>query len=148
MMSVSRRQDLACSRITTRIGINRLKGFWGAFSKSSAGTELVSKPLRENLPCYLRPFRAARELPLMEQALLPMRLDFLPRFHARFGENGAALSAGSGHFLFWVALPDVGEQAFELVREAAEPWPILETALRWATLIPPESSYSFIPSRG
>lgn len=110
--------------------------------------KLVSKPLRDNLPWYLRPFRAARELPLMEQALLPMRLDFLPQFHARFGENGAALSAGNGHFLFWVALPDAGEQAFELVREAAEPWEILETALHWATLIPPENSSSFIPTHG
>ena len=70
--------DQAAERLLARVV--------GILSRHGA-PKLVSKPLRDNLPWYLRPFRAARELPLIEQALLPMRLDFLPQFHARFGEN-------------------------------------------------------------
>jgi hypothetical protein len=98
--------------------------------------QLISKPLRDDRPWYLRPFRAARELPLLQQALLPMRLDFLPQFHARFGESGAALRTGSRHFLLWVALPDAERQAAALVKKVAEPWPIFETTLRWPILLP------------
>jgi hypothetical protein len=98
--------------------------------------KLVGKQLRDNPPWYLFPFRAIRELPLLEQALLSMHLDSLPQFHTRFGEGGAALRTGSGHFLLWITLPDGGEQAFDIVREAAEPWPICGTALRWAILLP------------
>lgn len=97
---------------------------------------IVSKPLRDDPPWYLRPFRAGRELPLSEQALLPMRMDFLPQFDGRFGESGARLRTGSGHFLLWVTLPVAEPPVSEFVKELAEPWPIHETALRWAILLP------------
>lgn len=108
---------------------------------------LVSTPLRDNPPWYLRPFRAGRQLPMLEQALLPMHLDDLPEYHARFGERGAALRTGSGHFLLWVALPDAEKQILEFVKEVAKPWPIHETELRWVILLPTASSTVVNPRR-
>jgi hypothetical protein len=98
--------------------------------------KLESRPLRNNPPWYLRPFVAGRELPLPEQALWPMQWDSLPDFRVRFGNQGVALRTGSGHFLLWVTLPDAGPEAGGFVREAAGPWPVLETRLHWATLLP------------
>ena len=97
---------------------------------------LKSQPLRDHPPWYLRLFRAGRELELPEQALWPMRWDSLPDFHALFGENDAALRTGSGHFLLWVTLPGDAPEACSFVKEVAELWPILETGLNWATLLP------------
>jgi hypothetical protein len=96
----------------------------------------VSPRLRDNPPWYLRLFRAGRELPLQQQALFPMHWDSLPLFHARFGDGGAALWTGNGHFLLWVSLPDSGPDAAEFVAMAAQPWPVVETRLRWAALLP------------
>jgi hypothetical protein len=96
----------------------------------------ISKPLRDNPSWYLRLFRTGRELPLQQQALLPMQWDSLPSFHARFGEHGAALWTGNGHFLLWVSLPNVGPDASEFVKRIAGPWPVVETGLRWAILLP------------
>src|SRR5690606_12844321 len=42
---------------------------------------LVSAPLRDDPPWYLRPFRTGQELPLPQQALWPMQEDSLPWFH-------------------------------------------------------------------
>jgi hypothetical protein len=98
--------------------------------------KLESRPLRNNPPWYLRPFVTGRELPLPEQALWPMQWDSLPDFRVRFGEKGAALRTGSGHFLLWVTLPDAGPEAGGFVSEVAEPWAVLETKLRWTTLLP------------
>ncbi|MBO1110622.1 hypothetical protein [Bordetella petrii] len=97
---------------------------------------LVSAPLRDDPPWYLRPFRTGRELPLWEQALLPMKCDSLPLFQARFGENGAALRTSNGHFLLWVSLPGPGSAPSEFVRNVAPPWEALETRLRWRNLLP------------
>lgn len=102
--------------------------------------KLMSEPLRENPPWYLRPFRAGEELVLLEQALLPMQDDSLPMFHARFGDHGAALRTGSGHFLLWINLPDTGLNVSEFVRRTAEPWPVHETGLRWPALLPGQVS--------
>jgi hypothetical protein len=98
--------------------------------------KLESQPLRDNPPWYLRPFVAGRKLPLPQQALWPMQWDSLPDFHVRFGKKGAALRTGSGHFLLWVTLPDAGSEAGRFVSEVAGPWPVLETRLRWAMLLP------------
>ncbi|CAN5455974.1 hypothetical protein BH10PSE11_BH10PSE11_19990 [soil metagenome] len=96
----------------------------------------VSKPLRDNPPWYLRLFRTGRELPLQQQASLPMQWDSLPSFHAQFGGSGAALWTGNGHFLLWVSLPNDGPDASEFVKRIAGPWPVVETGLRWAALLP------------
>jgi hypothetical protein len=96
----------------------------------------LSEPLRDNPPWYLRPFRAAQKLPLQQQALLPMHWDSLPSFHAQFGNSGAALRTGSGHFLLWINLPNAGPDASEFVKSIAGPWPVVETELRWAILLP------------
>lgn len=96
----------------------------------------IGKPLRDNPPWYLRLFRPGRELPLQQQALLPMQWDSLPSFHARFGEGGAALWTGNGHFLLWVSLPNAGPDASAFVKRIAGPWPVAETGLRWAVLLP------------
>lgn len=104
-------------------------------SRFGAG-EYLSKPLRSNPPWYLRLFRADRELPLQQQASLPMQWDSLPSFHARFGEGGAALRTGNGHFLLWVSLPNVEPALSEFVKRIAGPWPVVETRLRWAVLLP------------
>lgn len=96
----------------------------------------IGKPLRDNPPWYLRLFRTGHELPLQQQALWPMHWDSLPAFHARFGESGAALRTGNGHFLLWVSLPEAGLGASEFVRDIAGPWPVVETKLRWAALLP------------
>jgi hypothetical protein len=77
-----------------------------------------------------------RELPLPEQALWPMQWDSLPDFRVRFGNEGIALRTGSGHFLLWVTLPDGGPEAGGFVRKVAGPWPVVETSLRWTTLLP------------
>lgn len=98
--------------------------------------KLSSAPLRDTPPWYLRPFRAERELTLQQQALLPMQWDSLPPFHALFGENGAALRTGDGHFLLWIDLPDGEPDAGEFVRSIAGPWPMIETRLRWQALLP------------
>jgi len=97
---------------------------------------LASKPLREDPPWYLRPFRGGQELPLAQQALWPMLSDSLPSFRARFGQGGAALQAGNGHFLFWVSLPETGPDASGFVRGVAGSWPVVETGLRWSVLLP------------
>lgn len=99
----------------------------------------ISKPLKDNPPWYLRLFRSGRELPLQQQALLPMRWDSLPSFQARYGEDGAALWTGNGHFLLWISLPKGGPDASEFVKRIAGPWPVIETRLRWADLLPVEA---------
>lgn len=101
----------------------------------------VSKPLRDQPPWYLRLFRTGQDLPLQQQALWPMQWDSLPPFYARFGDRGAALRTGNGHFLLWVSLPDGGPDAADFVKSVAErgpteSWPIVETRLRWAGLLP------------
>jgi len=98
--------------------------------------QLASKPLRYDPPWYLRLFREGQQLPLAQQALYPMLLDSLPSFRARFGQSGAALQTGNGHFLFWVSLPETGPDASGFVRSVAGPWPVVETGLRWSVLLP------------
>lgn len=98
--------------------------------------DLASEPLRSNPPWYLRLLRTSRQLPLQEQALLPMQWDSLPQFHARFGNRGAALRTGSGHFLLWIELPREEPDPVEFVKTVAEPWTIVQTTLRWETLLP------------
>ena len=98
--------------------------------------KLLSRPLRESPPWHLRPFRAERELALDQQALHPMQNDSLPAFHALFGDNGVSLRTGEGHFLLWIGLPDDTPGISEFVRDAAGPWPMLETQLRWQVLLP------------
>jgi hypothetical protein len=97
---------------------------------------LAGEPLTDDPPWYLRVFRAGRELPLQEQALLPMQCDSLPSFHARFGDSGAALQTGDGHFLLWVNLPEAGLDASGFVESVSGPWPVVETRLRWSALLP------------
>ena len=107
-------------------------------SLSSFGAvRYLSKPLKNNPPWYLRPFRSGRELQLQQQALLPMQWDSLPSFHAQFGEGGAALRTGNGHFLLWVNLPNAVPDALAFVKRIAGPWPVIETELRWTHLLPP-----------
>jgi hypothetical protein len=65
-----------------------------------------------------------------------MQWDSLPDFCVRFGNQGVALRTGSGHFLLWVTLPDAGPEAGGFVSEVAGPWAVLETKLRWTTLLP------------
>lgn len=112
--------------------IEQLSGF-GAL-------KLVSAPLRDDVPWYLRPFRTGRELPLLQQALFPMLCDSLPSFQAQFGGDGAALRTGDGHFLLWVNLPDAGPDPSEFVRRVAEAWEIVETGLDWRILLPSSTS--------
>ncbi|MCO5129599.1 MAG: hypothetical protein M9932_03420 [Xanthobacteraceae bacterium] len=97
---------------------------------------LLSKPLREKPPWYLRAFRAGRELSLQQQASWPMQWDSLPPFHARFGNGGAALRTGNGHFLLWVNLPESEPAPSEFVGTVAESWNVVETRLRWNALLP------------
>lgn len=96
----------------------------------------LSEPLRDSPPWYLRPFRSSVELPLQQQALLPMHWDSLPLFHIQFGSSGAALWTGSGHFLLWVRLPRGGGGGAEFVNRIAGSWPVVETELRWNCLLP------------
>lgn len=103
---------------------------------------LTSEPLTDDPPWYLRLFRASREVPLQLQALWPMQCDSLPSFHARFGEDGAALQTGDGHFLLWVTLPDDGLDAPRFVRTISDPWPVIETELRWRSLLPGSVQHS------
>lgn len=65
-----------------------------------------------------------------------MKDDSLPWFHARFGDGGAALRTGHGHFLLWISLPGSGPDVSEFVRTVSEPWRVLETRLRWDVLLP------------
>lgn len=105
-----------------------------ALAQFGAATPL-SKPLTATVPWYRRLFAAPRALPLVEQARLPMQWDFLPPFHARFGDS-AALRTGDGHVLLWVQLPPTGPDAAAFVRSVSAPWPLLETTLRWQALLP------------
>lgn len=114
---------------------NVLSRVIAALSRFGAA-RLVSTPLRDQPPWYLRPFRAGRELPLRQQALWPMQWDSLPPFHACFGKGGATLRTGNGHFLLWVNLPDGAPASSEFVTTVAEPWPVVETGLRWRALLP------------
>lgn len=97
---------------------------------------LMSQPLRDQPPWYLRLFRNSRALPLQQQASWPMQWDSLPPFQARFGNGGARLRTGNGHFLLWVDLPDGEPAPPEFVRTIAEPWTVVETSLRWRALLP------------
>jgi len=99
-------------------------------------SELVSAPLKEDLPWNLRPFRKDEELSLLQQAMLPMQDDALPGFHARFGRDGAALRTGNGHFLLWINLSESGPDPFRFVRSVAGRWEVVETRLRWSPLLP------------
>src|SRR5690606_14260622 len=97
--------------------IDRLSGF-GAF-------KLMSAPLKAEVAWYLRPFRTPKELPLQQQALLPMQYDDLPWFHAQFGTDGASLWTGGGHYLLWLSLPDTGPDPSEFVRSVARYWEVI-----------------------
>lgn len=99
---------------------------------------LVSIPIRDDPPWYVRPFRTSRELPLLEQAMLD---DSLPGFHALFGGKGAALRTGDGHFLLWVTLPDAGSDPVAFVGHVAGPYEIIETPLRWINLLPSSTPF-------
>jgi len=102
--------------------------------------KLVSTPLRDDPPWYLRPFRTGRELPLLEQALFPMQGDWLPSFHAQFGGDHTALRTGDGHFLLWITLPEAGPAPSEFVKSIAQCWDVLETELDWRILLPSSTS--------
>ncbi len=102
-------------------------------------SRLVRAPLRDDPPWYLRPFRTGRELPLLQQALLPMLDDSLPWFHTQFGTDGAALRTGGGHFLLWITLPSGCPDPSEFVQAVTQPWEVVETRLRWNTLLPDSS---------
>lgn len=101
---------------------------------------LVSTPLRDDLPWYLRPFRTGQELPLLEQALFPMLDDGLPSFHAQFGGDHAALRTGDGHFLLWITLPEAGPEPSAFARSVAQSREIVETGLDWRILLLRETS--------
>ena len=105
----------------------------------SGTSRLVSAPLRDDQPWYLRPFRTGRELPLFQQALSPMLEDSLPWFHAQFGRDGAALRTGGGHFLLWITLPIGGKSPPEFVQAVTQRWEVVETCLRWNILLPDPS---------
>lgn len=98
--------------------------------------KLLSLPLRDDPPWYLRLFRTGQELPLLEQALFPMKGDWLPSFHAQFGEDHAALRTGDGHFLLWITLPEAGPAPAEFVRNVAQSWKVFKTGLDWKILLP------------
>ena len=102
--------------------------------------KLVSTPLRDDPPWYLRLFRTGRELPLLEQALHPMQGDWLPSFHAQFGTDHTALRTGDGHFLLWITLPEAGLDPAGFVRKVAQSWEVLETGLDWRILLPSSAS--------
>lgn len=99
-------------------------------------SKLVSDPLKDHAPWYLRLFRTGEELPFLQQTLLPMQDDPLPGFHAQFGRDGAALQTGSGHFLLWITLPETRPNPSEFVRSVAERWEVVESRLRWSPLLP------------
>lgn len=104
---------------------------------SRVGTvKLMSEPLKRNPPWHLRLLQAGRELPLLQQALLPMEWDSLPPFHARFGDGGVALRTGGGHFLLWISLPDIETEISEFIKRIAGPETVVETRLRWGALLP------------
>ena len=98
--------------------------------------KLVSPPLRDDPPWYLRLFRTGRDLPLLDQALFPMKGDWLPSFHARFGTDHTALRTGDGHFLLWITLPEDALDPAEFVRSVAQSWEVLQTRLDWRILLP------------
>jgi len=102
--------------------------------------KLLSTPLRNEPPWYLRPFRTGRELPLLEQALFPMQADSLPWFHAQFGGNHTALRTGGGHFLLWITLPEAGLDPAGFVRSLAKSGDVVETGLDWRILLPSSTS--------
>ncbi|MBN9304867.1 MAG: hypothetical protein BGO82_10845 [Devosia sp. 67-54] len=106
-----------------------------ALAQFGAAT-LLSKPLTARTSWYRRLFAAPRALPLVEQARLPMHWDSLPPFHARFGDDGAALRTGDGHVLLWVQLPPSAPDAAAFVRSVSALWPLAETTLRWQALLP------------
>ena len=140
MMLASRRQGSPCSEIMTRSGIGRGRLAPASHRASLPVWCVVSAPLKDNPPWYLRPFRTGRELPLFEQAMLPMQSDWLPSFHAQFGEDHAALQTGDGHFLLWITLPEAGPTPSEFVRSVAQPWEVFETRLDWRMLLPSSAS--------
>ncbi|MCX7256977.1 MAG: hypothetical protein NTZ64_09625 [Polaromonas sp.] len=84
-------------------------------------------------PWYLRPFKTASVKSLHEQLEWPMQWDSLLPCEVVFGNSGAALRTGRGHYLFWVTLPETDTAAIEkfVVRVAADV-PLVQTCLDWA----------------
>lgn len=98
---------------------------------------LVSTPLFTSVPWYYRRFKTPIQLSLLQQAVQPMHWDSLPQFHARFGSGSVALRTGNGHFLFWLTLPAASQAEVEaLVSRAALSWPVANTTLDFAGLLP------------
>jgi hypothetical protein len=72
---------------------------------------------------------------LVQQLSMVMEQDHLGDCTVGFGEGGATLRAGSGHHLFWVALPEADAGGFEaLARAVAGGHPLRRTDLDWTRL--------------
>lgn len=105
--------------------------------ESHGPARLLSPPLCDHVPWYLRPFREARPAPLLQQALQPMHWDSLPHFRARFGPGEVTLRTGNGHFLLWLTVPSAPIALHEaMVARVAAPWPATRTVLDWSPLLP------------
>lgn len=97
--------------------------------------QLQSAPLLNAPPWYLRPFKTASVKSLREQLEWPMQWDSLPPCEVVFGNSGAALRTGRGHYLFWVTLPETDTAVIEnFVARVAADVPLVQTCLDWARL--------------
>lgn len=97
---------------------------------------LTSKPVAGRLPWYRRPFAKPEVPDVRQQIELPMQWGELPDCVVSFGESGVSLRAGSGHHLFWIALPERDAATFvSLVERVAGSHPVVRTDLRWECLI-------------
>lgn len=98
--------------------------------------QLVSTPLVNALPWYLRPFKTPAVKSIREQIEWPMQWDSLPQCQVVFGSSGATLRTGRGHHLFWITLPEVNKAAIEkFIARVAAKVPVKETCLNWAPLL-------------
>lgn len=119
--------DLAAEGLLRRV-ISKLTAHGAA--------NLMSQQLREHLPWYLRLFRSAEPLPLLEQVLQPIHWDSLTHCHITFGEQGAALRTGNGHFLLWLTMPrHEASSPSNFVNEVAGSTPVTRTELKWQALL-------------
>jgi len=115
---------------------------------SAQGTPVLrSPPLLAHRPWWQRWFKPAVPLPLLQQVLMPMHWDSLPACELHFGDSGAVLRAGQGHWLCWLRWPEArAAELPALLQQLAAGHPLHRTPLAWQHLMVDHHGHAWSPA--
>ncbi len=98
---------------------------------------LLSEPVLNRGPWFLRPFRKPPAVDLVEQLQLAAHWDSLPPCRVAFGGSGVAVETGAGHQIYWLSLPaDAADDLESLAARIAGDAPLARKDLAWEHLRP------------